>query len=135
MAVVAADLTFPTGEIQPQWFEGQDLPALLATWIGIVEPVVPPAATPEQADAIVTAYAYWRAYSAIYMRMAGDPNSVALSGELSAGWAPANTKAFFTRAEWWRLRYEAEVAGVEETVAAETVRVPLGGPAPIVYVF
>ena len=135
MPVVAADFLIPDGELQPAWFEGQDLTAWLTAWIAAATLTVPAEATSEQADAIVTAYGYWRAYRAKCGEMAGTPNSVALAGELSATTSDGRMNKFCEWAEQWKAAYQEAVEGAGGPVASESTRTPMGGPMPIVYVF
>jgi hypothetical protein len=135
MAVVAADFLIPTGELQPAWFEGQDLTSWLTAWIAAATLTVPAEATPEQADAIVSAYGYWRAYRAKCGEMAGTPNSVALAGELSATTSDGRMNKFCEWAEQWKAAYEEAVGSAGGPVAGQATRTPLGGAMPITYVF
>lgn len=78
MAVTAADLTSPTGELRTDWFTDPDLPTAAGVWITLGEAQVPDGATGAQSDAVVTAYAYVRAYGDMLRRMAVDPNSISI---------------------------------------------------------
>ncbi len=135
MAVVAADFLIPTGELQPTWFEGQDLTSWLTAWVAAATLTVPAEATTEQADTIVTAYGYWRAYRAKCGEMAGTPNSVALAGELSATTSDGRMNKFCEWAEQWRAVYEGAIEEAGGPVAVEVTRTPLGGAMPVRYVF
>lgn len=135
MPVVAADFLIPDGELQPAWFEGQDLTAWLTAWIAAATLTVPAEATPEQADAIVLAFGHWRAYRAKCGEMAGTPNSVALAGELSATTSDEHMNKFCQWAEQWKLAYEEALGNAGGPVVVQATRTPLGGPMPVVYVF
>lgn len=111
MAVLAADLTSPTGELQPAWFG--DLPGALAVWIPLGEAQAPAGATTEQADRVTTAYAYWRGFKDVLLRAAGDPNSISLdSGDLSLAFSKDQRDRFAAEALRWETELDAAKADV-----------------------
>jgi hypothetical protein len=125
VAVTAADVTAPTGELNPDWFSSPDLPTAAAVWIGLGEELVPGTATSEQADAVVTAYTYVRAYGDLWGRMLVDPNSVSIDkGDLSIAFAAdqrAGIKALINK---WQATYDALL----EEIAAGSVEVAYNPP-------
>lgn len=116
MAVVAADLTAPKGELQTTWFT--NLPASLAVWIPLGVALAPSGATTAQADRVTTAYVYWRGFSDVLLRMSGDPNSVSIDkGDISASFSKDQRDQFAAKVAEWRAAYEAAVAAVGEVAA------------------
>ena len=66
MAVVPADLIYPTGELRSDWFpDGEDLEASISAWLNLMS---------GETDAKQTSYAYYRAYWDIAARLAEKPN-------------------------------------------------------------
>lgn len=116
MAVIAADLTAPTGELQTAWFG--DLPGDLAVWIPLGVAQVPSGATTEQADRVVTAYAYWRGFKDVLLRAAGDPNSLSIDkGDISISFTDGQRKIFAAQVTLWEDALNAAIGEVEEPVA------------------
>lgn len=116
MAVAAVDLTAPTGELQTAWFTTPSLATSAGIWIALGEAKVPEGATSGQADTVVTAYAYWRAFGDVLMRMARDPNSVSIDkGDISASFAADQRKYFAAKVAEWKTAFDTAVG--EATVA------------------
>jgi hypothetical protein len=115
VAVTAADLTAPNGELQSAWFG--DLPAALAVWIPLGAAQAPAGATTAQADRVTTAYAYWRGFEDVLLRMSRDPNSVSIDkGDISASFSKDQRDRFALKADQWRAELDAAVAAVGEVV-------------------
>lgn len=113
MAVLPADLTSPTGELQSAWFA--DLNAALAVWIPLGEAQAPTGATTEQADRVTTAYVYVRGFRDVLLRAAGDPNSVSIDkGDISLSFSKDQRDRFADELAKW----EAELAAVIAEVGA-----------------
>lgn len=120
MAVAAADLTYPVGEIRPEWFDGEDVAASLALRIAAGAAMVPAGATEPQADAVVRAYAYRETYRAKVLAMAGNPDSVGL-GDLSVTNSAARIKFFEAARDRWDGELSAAVGAVAPAAAAAPV--------------
>lgn len=129
MAVTAADLTSPTGELQAAWFS--DLSAALAVWIPLGEAQVPAEATTEQADRVTTAYAYVRGFKDVFLRAAGDPNSVSFDkGDVSLSFTDGQRKIFQAQVALWEEELAAAIgeAGVVVTFVDNAPRSSFSQP-------
>ena len=73
MPVTASDLVLPTGRMPADWFLSSDIEG----WLILGYDTAPVEATVEQADAIATAYAYYRGYEAKADTLLGSPLSLA----------------------------------------------------------
>lgn len=125
MAVTAADVTAPTGELRPEWFTSPDLPTAAGVWIGLGESQVPDGATSEQSDAVVTAYVYVRGFSDLLLRMSADPNSVSIDkGDISASFAKDQRDQIAGKAAKWQATYDALL----DEIAAGSVEVAYDPP-------
>lgn len=82
MNVTPGDLLAPVGNLLPGHFPGEDEPTIETRLSGYITEgnTVAQAAQVENTDldAAIIAYAYYKAYSAIYVRMLGDPASQAM---------------------------------------------------------
>ncbi len=121
MAVLPSDLTYRVGEIRSEWFDGEDLVANLAEWIAQGEEKVPEGSTDEQADAIAKAYAYWRAYDAITLRMAASPDSVNIPNEIARTQVQGR-KFFEAAARRWLLAFTEALSAAETVTTGDTPR-------------
>lgn len=128
MAVEAADLTYPVGEIRPEWFEGEDLTANLTLWItaGYIQADTADVVEVSDRNAIAEAYGYWRAYDAKAHALAATPNSVSLAGDLSVSGFTGQAKFFREKAEEWRGTFGTLLASAK----AEESGVPRNVPLP-----
>ena len=125
MAVTAADVTAPTGELRPEWFTSPALPTAAGVWIGLGENTVPDGATSEQTDAVVTAYVYVRGFSDLLLRMSADPNSVSIDkGDISASFAKDQRDQIAAKVSRWQATY----AALLEEIAAGSVEVAYNPP-------
>jgi hypothetical protein len=118
VSVSAADLLYSVGLIREDWFPGEDVPGNLTLWLAqAADAETPAGATPEQADAIAKAYAYWRAFDAKLDLLAASPDTANLEG---VGGRSINDqrKWFNTKAERWRLAF---LAAVTKALAAEEI--------------
>lgn len=113
MAVTHEDLLQPTGEIEAAWFPGDDAAALqarLETYIAEgVEASADVAA--ESTDTATKAYAYWRAYQTVYLRLSGSPASVGVVGHLNRQYTQGQLSAFSERAAYWRSVFDGYRVG------------------------
>lgn len=118
MAVTAADLKTPTGYLDSAWFV--DLDTALDVWLGLAEGWVPVAATPEQADAVVTAYVYWRGFKDVLLRSARDPNSLSIDkGDISISFTDGQRKYFASEAATWQAAFNDAVEVVVPPVVID----------------
>jgi len=113
VAVTAADLTLPpagTGKLDPAWYRVGELSTLLAVWIPQGEALVPDAASAEQADVVVTAYAYWQGYDTKAGQIAGDAVRENVGGaEFNREFLKFQQEWFENKAAFWRAAFEAAV--------------------------
>lgn len=122
MAVLAADLTAPKGELQTAWFA--DLPGSLAVWIPLGVAQVPSGATTEQADRVTIAYAYWRGFEDVLLRASGDPNSLSIDkGDISLSFSKDQRDRFAEKRGEWKEAFVAALV-IEEPVADAASEVP-----------
>lgn len=137
MPVTAADLTYPEGEIRTEWFSGEDPPANLALWISEGEAAAPAGATADEIDAIALPWAYFRAYDAKTMQMAGSPDSVNLDG--LARTQVKGRDFFAAKAKEWKGVFEAALSaagGSTEPGGGVEVSLPLASSSvPFVVVY
>jgi hypothetical protein len=114
MPVTASDLVLPTGRMPADWFLSSDIEG----WLLLGYDTAPVEATVEQADAIATAYAYYRGYEAKADTLLGNPDNVGL-GDMSV--AQSNG------------RYDRMKAQAAEFMAAwlAAIDVVLNPPAPV----
>jgi hypothetical protein len=109
MAVTAADLTAPTGELQTAWFV--NLPGNLAIWLAQGALWVPEGADSEKADAVVTAYVYLRGFRDVLLRAARDPNSLSIDkGDISISFTDGQRKLFAEQVDKWEAELSAATA-------------------------
>lgn|GEM_PF-3294907 len=126
MPVAPADLTYPTGELRPEWFPGEDLAELLALWIGEGYALAPEDATAEQEDTVARAHGYWRGYDALVKRMAFKPSSVGLSAAgISVSYPSGQLKMLEGERDRWADAREAALAIIGATEASTPVHLPL----------
>lgn len=86
MAVTAATLMAPEGEIESSFFPDEDSTAIEARLTKYIADGMTRAAAlddPSQADTFVTYWAYHRAYSAVYKLMSAAPASLTFEGQMS----------------------------------------------------
>ena len=133
MPIVASDLIYPVGEIRVEWFPGEDVPGNLTQWLADGAEEAPGSATTEQVDSLSRAFAYWRAYDAKTMLMAGTPDTAALSGEMSAT-ITQGRKYFQGKAAEWRAVFDA-LLSVAATVGASTSPPRASSTVPFAVVF
>lgn len=110
MAVTAADLTYPTGEIRAEWFAGENLATNLGTWIAQGYTLASDAGIVEGTDPIARAHGYWRAYDAKAFALGATPNSVDISGEIGVSGFTGQAKFFREKANEWRVVLDALIA-------------------------
>lgn len=120
MAVVVADLTSPTGELdRTVLFPGDDASAFTARLTAYIAQGVTEATAESIAagdvDAAVTAWAYYRAYDAVYQRLAASPLSVTLSDQGGSSYGASQAGHFKALAE----AKLAEFEGLAEPTTTE----------------
>ena len=116
----------------PKWFPGESLPDNLATWIALAEPLVPAEATEAQADDIRRAYAYRRAYDAITLRLAGQPDTVNLPG---LGVTVKDARTWFSaKAKEWGAALETVLGGVTVIESAPSAPPRASGSTRVTFV-
>lgn len=111
MAVAAADLLSPNGEIEVSFFPGEDETAVTGRLTAYISDGNAKAASLSGAekDAAVTAWAYHRAYKAIYTKLLRNPSSWSLEGEGSASISGEQIKAFGRLADDYLAVFNAAV--------------------------
>lgn len=132
MPITAADLTYPVGEIRAAWLPGEDLAATLTTWIGQAEALVPAEAMEAQADGIRQAHAYVRAYEAITLLLAGQPDTVTLPG---LGVTVKDARTWFSaKAKEWKAVLETVFGGVAVVESAPSTPPRASKSTPVTFV-
>ena len=107
MAVTAADLKLPKGELQPAWFPDGDLDTSIAAWIAAVD--LGSIAAGEDQDRATTAYVYSRAYRTVAGRLASTPTTEK-TNDLTTTIDAARVKFFTDMADSWQTAYQAILA-------------------------
>jgi hypothetical protein len=106
MAVVAADLIAPTGELDPELFEatdpGGDTEARVEAAIAAIA-----LASPSASDNAVTAWVYSRIYTAKANSLANQPTTMTVDGQ-SQGWAKHQIDHFRSLAARWLSIYNED---------------------------
>lgn len=129
MAVLPTDLILPVGSMPSDWHSTESL----EEWIALGEASVPVEADAAQADAIVTAYAYYRGYSARAVKLLSSPDNISLPGGLSIAKSNGRYDRMMAIAESYRLAHEAAVAAVTYVEPEVELYVSRSSSAPIVY--
>lgn len=102
MAVVPADLRAPKGEIEPAFFPKEDeaaLDARLSAYIEAATAALPAGLAAETADAGVTAYAYYRAFRAVWLRLSAAPSSMSFNDQGSRSFTASQIDNFRAASE------------------------------------
>jgi hypothetical protein len=98
MAITSADLLAPLGDIEPSFFPSDDpaaLDARLNAYIADGEAQAAAAQVPEvNTDAAVEAWAYYRAYKAIWLRLSEAPSSLSMIDQGSRSRTDQQREAF-----------------------------------------
>jgi hypothetical protein len=137
MAVTAADLTYPVGEIEPEWFSGQDLAGNLSQWISQGYATASSAGVEDEAaaDGVAEAFGYVRAYRAKARALAATPNSISIVGDIGVSGFTGQAKFFLSEAARWETVLGARLAaGVVPEEVAEASR-PVSVATPNVFRF
>ena len=121
MAVTAEDLMQPYGELEGAWFPSDDGVALEARLTAYIAEGAEKASAADDVDAAATAFAYARAYEAVYLRLSGSPASVGIVGHMNRQYTQEQVRAFRAKAAEWRAVFEGHVLGASESA---------GGSAP-----
>lgn len=115
MAVLPEDLIQPTGELESAWFPADDEAALEARLTAYIAEGADLSAEADDPDAATTAFAYWRSYEAVYLRLSGSPASVGIVGHMNRQYTQEQLRAFRTKAAEWRVVFEGFVRGASES--------------------
>lgn len=120
--IEAANLIYPTGEIRAAWFPDEDLAGNLDAWIaeGYANAAARDITDDEDEDDVARSFGYWRAYTAKAYQIAGTPDSVKVE-DLARTTSTGRAKFFLDRATYWRLQYEAFLAGAAAEVSGVSV--------------
>lgn len=98
MAVVPADLIAPAGDIESSFFPNDDSSALTVRLQGYIDDGAARAGTANvvagEVDRAVTAWSYYRAYRAIWLRLSEAPSSVSLTDQGSRARTDQQREAF-----------------------------------------
>lgn len=114
----SADLIQPKGELEPSLFpsdKGDSLGTRLDLYLTQAYGSMPLALTEGVKDKAAAAYAYARAYRAIYIRLAGDPTIVVMTDQGSKTYTKEQIAAFATLAEEKQKEYIALIAPASTT--------------------
>ncbi|HEY7234904.1 MAG TPA: hypothetical protein VH539_12190 [Gemmatimonadaceae bacterium] len=136
MSITPADLLAPVGEIEPSFFPSDDdatLEARLQAYIDDGEAQAANAAVPDEGtDQAVEAWAYYRAYKAIWLRLSEAPSSLSFTDQGSRSRTDQQREAFH---QLWQ-NYLAIYNGLTPAPAPQqaTTRAP-GGVAMNRYVW
>jgi len=84
MTLTSADFIYPTGEIQASFFPKETLATLIDAWIDQAETKVASIAAADQ-DTAAAFWVYYRAYSAIAMRIGANPSRMTFGGNSGGG--------------------------------------------------
>lgn len=117
MAVLPVYVTLPTGRMPVDWHTEPDL----QEWIDLGYASAPVESNEAQADAIATAYTYYRGYSARADTLLGSPDNVGL-GDMSVAQSNGRYDRMVKAAEGYLLEWEALVAGVAPEPAPVSLR-------------
>jgi hypothetical protein len=105
--VFPADIVLPVGSMPADWHSVEDIQA----WIDLGYGTAPVGATTPQADAIATAYAYYRGYNAKADTLLGSPDNVGL-GDMSVAQSNGRYDRMKSQAAGFYAQWEAAVVAV-----------------------
>lgn len=103
MAIKASDLIEPKGEIAPNFFPGDDSAGLTQRLRVYLEAGYGQAGAAN--DDAAKAYAYARAYRAVFLRLSSTPASAEAAGQGSYNMLVTQIKHFEERAIHWEIQY------------------------------
>lgn len=118
MAATAAQLLAPAGDLLPEHFPGESTETITTRLEGyLAEGAVKaaPIADPDAAEEAAIAWAYGRAYQAMFVRLSGAPSSVDVKDEASSQFVIAQIQNFRAMAAEQRARFDALLAAAKET--------------------
>lgn len=120
MPILPVDVTLPAGRMPLDWHTTPDIEA----WIALGYGSAPVEADQATADAIATAYTYYRGYSAQADTLLGSPDSVGGIGATGISVSQSNGRydRMVAQAEVYRLEWVALVASA---IPAPEPEVPL----------
>ena len=131
VSVTSASILYPVGEIRPEWFSGEDLDASLSVWLNEGAAKVPTGAPSETADAIASAWCYYRAYRAKAAAMAASPDTVSIPDAPGRTLSTSRVNFFRDRAAEWLSAFEAALASVTVVVQPAAAPAPRSRSVPI----
>lgn len=99
MALIADDLKYPDGELQPAMFPGGDIDTNLDVWLA-------DAVTKTTNDDAQRHWVYYRAYTVIAGRLAVAPSSQSSFGDISRSIAGSQIKHFADLATQHRSEFD-----------------------------
>lgn len=105
MPLNAQSFIAPRGNLTPSMFEG-DLATRLDGYLGEAQDRVAELPDPAQSDAMITAYVYWKAYSALYASLLAAPSSTTLADQGSVSWSAAQMAEIGRLAQSYRVEFE-----------------------------
>lgn len=128
MALAGPDLVEPIGSLTAELFPELDAAAFAARMTAYASQGNTEATaagfTGSAVDAPARAWAYHRAYTAIFTRLNRDPASVSLSDQGSAAFLGAQLQAFRDMADASRAEFDAAVAALAADVTATPTAYP-----------
>lgn len=114
MAVTAADLVAPAGELETNLFPGESLAAgggrldeYIAEATALIAALPSP---PDDADQATKAWAYHKAYRAVYIRMSADPQRASLDDQGSEQFDIRQADRFLALSREWRKNWDRMVS-------------------------
>ena len=122
MAVTPATVRSPVGLVEPAMFPAEDMVALderLAAYIAEGESHATPIAAADENDDAVKAWTYWRAFTAVFIRLSASPASVTMNDQGGKQHLVTQIENFREMAAEQRARFDALIlaaADVEEVV-------------------
>jgi hypothetical protein len=118
LALVAADLIYPKGRLQPVLFPKETLATIVEAWLSEAETKVADVDAADQ-DAAATHWVYYRAYSAIAERIAASPSRESFGGN-SGGGVESTVDWGQNRADYWEKKAADELAEFESILTPTT---------------
>lgn len=92
MAVTVTDLQYPIGELMSSMFPDGDLDVNLALWLAEAQ-------AKTTSDAAVKAWAYYRGFTAVALRIANTPTSERSFSDRSTDWSDGRVNIFQRKAQ------------------------------------
>lgn len=131
MPVAVADVKSPKGLIESAMFPDENTVALdvrLTAYIDEGESRATPIADADANDDAVKAWTYWRAFTAVFIRLSASPSSATLNDQASASYLLTQIQHFRDMAAEQRGIFDALLLTAAEPVAA-VVPLPVAAPS------